>query len=174
MTKTEWMDIANPHQYSERGMIDGLEDGYNDAHIAYENGFVAGQKKLLEYLTLHCDKDEWTNEDKEDCIKIRTLKLMLKQRNEFIIDKSIAEADGGQLIDRGSFAKYVDDTDLGASINGVGRRIIAETIATRDKEWIAWLEQEYIVGEEQHEHADGDYIAIPISYLEERKKEIGL
>ena len=54
MNKTEWMDIVNPHQYSERGMIDGLEDGYNDAHIAYEDGFRTGQKKLLEYLMCNC------------------------------------------------------------------------------------------------------------------------
>ena len=51
---SEWMDIVNPHQYSERGVIDCLEDSYNDAHCAYEDGFVAGQKKLLKYLMRNC------------------------------------------------------------------------------------------------------------------------
>jgi len=50
----EWMDIINPHQYSERGIMDGLDDSYNDAHCAYEDGFVAGQRKLLKYLICNC------------------------------------------------------------------------------------------------------------------------
>ena len=39
----------------------------------------SAQRKLLEYLIAHPDKGEWTEENKEDCIKIRTLKTMLKQ-----------------------------------------------------------------------------------------------
>ena len=39
----------------------------------------SAQHKLLEYLIAHPDKGEWTEENKEDCIKIRTLKSMLKQ-----------------------------------------------------------------------------------------------
>ena len=42
-------------------------------------GKVIIEKAILEYLIAHPDKYEWTEEDKEDCIKIRTLKSMLSQ-----------------------------------------------------------------------------------------------
>jgi len=65
----------------------------------YIQGWKDGQRKILSYLLnpLHPSKDGHT-------ISADILQLMLKD-----MDKSIVESDKGKLIDRGSFAKYVEE-----------------------------------------------------------------
>lgn len=73
----EWM--LSPEELAE---CQFYEEPDNES-VGYERNIANRQaKKLLEHLIAHPDKGEWTEEDKQDCIKIRTIKSMLKQLEE--------------------------------------------------------------------------------------------
>jgi hypothetical protein len=69
--------------------------------LAYYEGAMDYQGKLLEHqLNIAVIKGN---------VSLKQLKEMRKQLDELMMDKSMTESDNGQLIDRGSFAKYVEN-----------------------------------------------------------------
>jgi len=89
------------------------------------------QRKLLEYLIAHPDKGEWTEEEKQDCIKIRTLKSMLKQLEEKC-EECMAELRGLKLMNLSDYLydNYIDSL-LGV-LGECGHRQPTDPITTCD------------------------------------------
>ena len=86
LTNAELKNVANCELDTRHPGLpcDRTPDGLIDCQhcpVGHYCGFIAidAQRKLLEYLIAHPDKAEWTEEEKQDCIKIRTLKVMYKE-----------------------------------------------------------------------------------------------
>ena len=96
MNKQEWQPINPCISCDYDGIMNQTcpknPDCFDSSEYYARN---ASQKKLLEYLIANTETGAFYTKN--------MMRDMLKQ-----LDKSIAESDDGQLIDRGSFAKYVE------------------------------------------------------------------
>jgi hypothetical protein len=108
MITAEWMPV-NPCPCGAIRYPDGhkcnVEDG-ECSPLAYYDGAIDYQGKLLEYLITNTESIFTAGNIVTNKIVYKhTLESMLKQLD---MDKSMMESENGQLIDRGSFAKYVE------------------------------------------------------------------
>lgn len=104
MNKLEWMPV-NPCPCGAIRYPDGHKCNAEDGEcspLAYYEGVIDYQGKLLEYLIANCGT---IRPVEKKVVTKNFLESMLKQ---LIMDKSMIQSEKGQLIDRGSFAKYVE------------------------------------------------------------------
>jgi hypothetical protein len=108
MNKQEWVPV-NPCNDCDLEDKERREHRYgfnnecqcNDLHCYFQEVYY--QKKLLEYLIKYAHH-----------AKLMTVEVVMKQKLEDMLktltmDKSMGEVTDGKLIDRGSFAKYVEE-----------------------------------------------------------------